>query len=350
MNDLVKIAFYYGAGRIFIPLPRFFIFNPTRRCDLACQHCGVWKSEKKIELSSDELRELLKNKLFQKIEVVWLSGGEPSLRKDLAELTEVFNQSLPKMQILGMASNGYNSERIILRCREMLQKLNPAKQGFFLHLSLDGIGEPHNKIRGKEDAFENLIKTIDRFKKLKEEFPRHRLELGFNCVIQKGNYFQLKEIFEFAQSQSASITFNLVEITDQYYSNIELAQSLSLSPDEKQAVIEFLKEIINKLPAGYKSHYKSLISILSGKRRTRRCLSLYSTVVIDSDGSWIPCPLSSNWQKVNFLQVSAEKFWKSKTTRELRKRIQKQLCPKCGLSCSLGDSLSISEFLRGGFE
>jgi len=350
MNDLERLAFYYGAGRLFIPRPRFLIYNPTHRCDLTCQHCGVWRGEKRKELAPEELGKLLKQSFFQKIEVVWLSGGEPSLRKDLKELAGVMTQALRNLKILGMASNGYARERILARTEEILKELDPEKQGFFLHLSLDGLGEVHNQIRARDDAFENLLKTVEGFNSLKARYPRYQLELGFNCVIQKANYFQLKEIYQFARKQKASITFNLVEITDQYYDNLEQKKKLELSEEEKRVVKEFLAEILGDFPAGYQSWLKSLIALLEARERSRKCLSLYSTLILDSDGTWIPCPLASEWYRVNFLEIEPEKFWKARIARALRKRIQRKLCPGCGLSCSLGDSLSLSEFLRGGFK
>jgi hypothetical protein len=52
---------------------------------------------------------------------------------------------------------------------------------------------------------------------------------------------------------------------------------------------------------------------------------------------------------VNFRDVDPESFWRSEQAKSLRKKVEAEKCGECMLTCSLGDSLSIHEFLRGGF-
>ncbi len=349
MNNLERLTFYYLAGRLFIPLPRYLIYNPTLRCDLACRHCGIWEAEKQKELAPVDLKKIIQRKFFRKIDTAWLTGGEPSMRKDLKELAAVFRDSLPGMRVLGIASNGFATERILARLEEILSELDPTRQGLFVHLSLDGIGEVEDRIRGRVGAFAALSETVKGINGLKKRYPARKIELGFNCVIQKQNVDQLEEIRKFAQDQGSSLTFNMVEITDQYYCNQDRAGELALDQAEKEQVIIFLKRLIPQSGAALSYQYRRMLAVLSGQKRDRRCLSLYSTLAIDADGSWIPCPLCSEWKRVNFISDPPEIFWKSKEAMELRQRVERELCPECMLSCSLGDSLSVPEFLRGGF-
>jgi len=349
MNNFERLVFYYFAGRVFIPLPRNLVYNATNRCDLSCRHCGVWEGAKREELSADAVGHIIGREFFRKIEMVWFTGGEPTLRRDLKNLVRIFCDRVPSMRMLGIATNGFATERIIQRIEETLLELNPVTQGLFIHLSLDGLGEVHDFIRGKKGAFAGLESTLAMINRLKQNYPDRRIEMGFNCVIQKRNIEQLAEIKKFAQSNNASLTFNIVEITDQYYFNKSRAEELALSDAERKKVMDFFIKIIPESPPALKYQYRRILSVLSGKKRDRRCLSLYSTFVIDSDGSYIPCPLSSEWLRVDFLKIAPEKFWRSQELSVLRKKVEQTLCPACMLSCSLGDSLSISEFITGGF-
>ena len=105
---------------VFVPKPRFLIYNATRRCDLSCRHCGIWQAEKREELDAARLEPIIARGFFSKVDTVWLTGGEPFLRKDLAELAKVFRARLPGMRMLGIASNGYATERILGRLEELL--------------------------------------------------------------------------------------------------------------------------------------------------------------------------------------------------------------------------------------
>jgi len=349
MNNLERLILYYLAGRVFIPAPRYLIYNATWRCDLFCRHCGVWEAKKRGELSPENLEKIINRKFFSKIDTVWLTGGEPTLRPDLNRLARIFRLRLPAMRILGIASNGSATERVISRLEEILSELDPDRHGLFIQLSLDGIGEVEDRIRGKQGVFAGLSQTVKEIDLLKKKYPERKIELGFNCVIQRQNVAQLNEIKEFAVSKGAGLTFNVIEITDQGYNNKQREEELAFHQEEKGEAKRFLRKLISGSEPGFRYHYRSILSVLDGKTRNRRCLSLYSTLVIDSDGSWLPCPLCSEWMRVNFLEMDPGKFWKGKEARALRRKAAQELCPSCMLSCSVGDSLSLREFFSGGF-
>jgi MoaA/NifB/PqqE/SkfB family radical SAM enzyme len=349
MNNLERLVFYYGAGRLFIPAPRFFIYNATYRCDLACAHCGVWETKKRDELGATDLVKILDRPFFNKVETAWVTGGEPTLRKDLAQISSALRKNLPQMTMLGIASNGYATERIMDRLREMLEELDPGRHGLFIQLSIDGIGEVHDRVRGRQGAFAGLAATVAAIKNLQAQNPGRKIILGFNCVIQPENVFQLVEINRFARENQSEITFNVVAVTDQYYCNQARGESLGFKKEEKQEIMNFLSGLIKDSGPAFQYQYQRFLAVLSGQKRDRRCLSLYSTFIVDSDGTWFPDPLCSEVMRVNFLDTDPGKFWRSREAEEVRRRIAREKCPECMLGCSLGDSLSIAEFLGGGF-
>ena len=71
---------------------------------------------------------------------------------------------------------------------------------------------------------------------------------------------------------------------------------------------------------------------------------------INADGSWIPCPAASDFRPANLLHEDVEKLWRSGQAKELRRRVHRELCSSCMLSCSLGDSMPWSEWRRGGWD
>src|SRR4030067_1621310 len=60
----------------------------TRKCNYRCRGCNVWKEQDQRELSTEEMKRglnILKD--LGVVEVV-LSGGDPLLREDAAEIVE----------------------------------------------------------------------------------------------------------------------------------------------------------------------------------------------------------------------------------------------------------------------
>src|SRR5688572_31049054 len=55
-------------------------------CNSRCVMCNIWKDGVNETMSLDELRVYLKTPFFSEVTHVGITGGEPTLRKDLVEL------------------------------------------------------------------------------------------------------------------------------------------------------------------------------------------------------------------------------------------------------------------------
>lgn len=351
MNDLDRLWNYYALGRLSRPRPRYLCVNATLRCDGRCGHCGIWRDERPTpELSAPDFGRLLGAPFFSRIETAWITGGEPTLREDLGELAQAMVGALPSLQTLGLATNALEPDRALDRVRTLAAAIEPARQSLFIHISLDGIALVHDRVRHREGAFAAVMETITRLRALQAETPAPKIELGLNCVIQPANLEHLPELFEFARERGLPLLFNVALVTDQSYRNLASRDALLLSTEERKIVSAFLERIIPKSPAPFQYQYRIMQAVLAGRARPRRCLTLYSTININADGSWIPCPAAAYLLPKNFREAEAEEFWKSEEAQSLRDRVHREFCPSCMLSCSLGDSLPLSEWLRGGWD
>ena len=52
----------------------------------------------------------------------------------------------------------------------------------------------------------------------------------------------------------------------------------------------------------------------------------------------------------NVLNQDMKALWKGPEAKAMRERVLREFCPSCMLSCSLGDSMPLIEWLRGGWE
>ncbi|HEX4137612.1 MAG TPA: radical SAM protein [Bryobacteraceae bacterium] len=151
--------------------PPFLILFINSICNQKCDHCFYWKSlNGKDDLSRDEIFALSRS--LGRIETLNLSGGEPFLRAEFGEICRQFIQHNKVRQIY-VPTNGYFTDRTVKQITETLKE--PELDLFVAEISLDGLGEFHNKFRGSPGAFDKAMLTYDALAKMQESDPRLRI-------------------------------------------------------------------------------------------------------------------------------------------------------------------------------
>ena len=87
----------------------------TYRCPMRCQMCNIWKTptDKSEEIKAEDLRSLPHLKFIN------LTGGEPFVREDLAEIVEECYRHTGRIVI---STSGYFEERVIELAYAFLSK------------------------------------------------------------------------------------------------------------------------------------------------------------------------------------------------------------------------------------
>jgi len=159
----------------------------TNICNLRCKHCFYHDSLNKPadELSLEQIDKLIKeaNPLS-----VTFCGGEPMLRRTIVEACEVATKNNVKK--ITIHTNGFFPEKT----KESVRKILELGCTLNVDISLDGLQNTHNKIRGRL-SFERLSETIKLLKPIKEE--NKNLNLCVRTVITKDNYEELEKLADF---------------------------------------------------------------------------------------------------------------------------------------------------------
>lgn len=154
-----------------LPSPPFLILFINSICNQKCEHCFYWRNlNRRDDLTRDELFALSRS--LGRIENLNLSGGEPFLREEFAEICRQFIRHNKVRQIY-VPTNGSFTERTIRHISGTLQEKD--LDLFVAELSLDGLGEFHDKFRGSPGAFEKSMKTYDALAELQAKDPRLRI-------------------------------------------------------------------------------------------------------------------------------------------------------------------------------
>ena len=151
--------------------PPFLVLFINSICNLTCDHCFYWRDlNQRNDLSFEEIRALSES--LGTIENLNLSGGEPFIRKEFADIVRLFVRNNQARQVY-VPTNGYFTEKTEAALRSVLEE--PELMLFACELSLDGMPEYHNKFRGNHQSFEKAMETYDMLARLQREDPRLRI-------------------------------------------------------------------------------------------------------------------------------------------------------------------------------
>ena len=154
-----------------LPSPPFLILFINSICNQKCEHCFYWRNlNRRDDLSKEELFALSRS--LGRIENLNLSGGEPFLRPEFGEICRQFIRHNKVRQIY-VPTNGYFADRTVKQITETLKE--KGLDLFVAEISLDGLGEFHNKFRGSPGAFDKAMQTYDALAKLQQSDPRLRI-------------------------------------------------------------------------------------------------------------------------------------------------------------------------------
>ena len=112
----------------------------TSICNARCRTCFYWLSlNRRGDMSYEELRRL--SSTMPQFEDLWLSGGEPFLRKDLAEIITLFYNN-NRVRGVRIPTNGLPIEQTIAAVKAVLERC-PNLQ-LEVDVSIDGFDKTHD--------------------------------------------------------------------------------------------------------------------------------------------------------------------------------------------------------------
>jgi MoaA/NifB/PqqE/SkfB family radical SAM enzyme len=162
----ITLKNYQGA-----PSPPFFIFFINSICNQKCEHCFYWRNlNRKDDLTMEEIVRLSRS--LGRIENLNLSGGEPFLRPEFAEICKQFIRHNGVRQIY-VPTNGTFTERTIRQVTEVLTEKD--LDLFVVEHSLDGMPEFHDRFRGQRGGFAKSMETYDALAEVQARDPRLRI-------------------------------------------------------------------------------------------------------------------------------------------------------------------------------
>ncbi len=121
-----------------------------------------------------------------------ITGGDPFLRDDVAEIVEIFYKK-PGFRNLGMPSNGYMTDKIVAHAERILR--NCPGIDFAIDISLDGVGKDHDAIRGVPGLFDKAVETYKKLEMLQKRYDNFNLNVA--VTVSAFNAHRLDTLYDF---------------------------------------------------------------------------------------------------------------------------------------------------------
>lgn len=319
----------------------------TSRCNLRCEMCSVheFRSRKYKEMSAGDVEHIVRQVAPYRTSF-YLSGGEPFLRSDVLDLVAVIKRH---KLALGTVTNGL----LVTPDRgERLKALGLDSLMFSLH----GPEEVHDRITGLPGAFRKATENIEAFCK----GPRPT-NVILNFVLSRHNMNSMVELVEIGRRLGVDrvriehllfMTDHDMEAHDQWCQGhlpTDMLKDVRASTFLCQsAAVDGFAESLPRLLAEVRQRFGDFVYIkpalgkdeirdwyTCGYTANRRCIFVWRSLFLDTEGNVIPCQHYMAMQLGNALREPLMEIWNSPRYRLFRQTIRRQLLPACARCCKL---------------
>lgn len=243
--------------------PSRAVFYPTLRCNLNCKMCFQRRHNRNLkELTLDEIRNIFDNINLSKILLV---GGEIFIRKDIIQILEYFNSTVDNVAIQtnGTLIGDYEIERLL-----EMDNVNE------LWISIDGLENTHDKIRGK-DVFRNVLNVIRRLK--------HKKKIIINTVMMSENIDELIELYNFFNNEcihEVTYQFQMMYSKDQYINTQKMLIEKGIDADMYDDCVE------NEIRLGRLNELELVIDKIKNNEKSTK-ISFYPKIFEEDISTYI---------------------------------------------------------------
>ena len=291
--------------------PFIFHFLTTLRCNCNCESC-FWKDNSvKNELTLEEIKRIYLEAKEEGFLISILWGGEPTLRKDIAEIIK-FAKYEADFAFIGMVTNGF---LIPKRISEFGNDLD------LILMSLDSpVREEHDRIRSLPGLYDNIMKSVEI---IKRDYPLISLQFSFS--ISKYNTHRVDEMIALGDEVETPIAFNVIN-TIRHYSYGDVDEKGELSAKDQEISDAFLRILEAKRNGSHILNSEMYLKHFIGGKKPYRCHARKVFMFVNSNGDIEDCLRLDN-PIANLREVSVKKAMNLPRFQQYLKDTEK--CDSC---------------------
>ena len=254
------------------------------------------------------------------------------MRNDLLEIIERIRFVCNKSRIV-ILTNGILTDVITEQMRRII-KIDPK---IAIRLSIDGIGEPHDNIRGIKSAYLDAMNTLKSLKKLGIR------DLGVTITVADINIAEIAKVYKMTKEEGVKFNCQVAHSSDFTYrkKNKDIRQK-DLFKKELNAVIssELKSFSLQRLFKAY--YYRGLWSYVNRLPRSCFCNAGSLFFYLSREGNVYPCQFLDK-EMGNLMNNSFSAIWKSKLAHQVREDV-KSCILNCWMICSVRPEIKDNPF------
>ena len=274
----------------------------TYRCNARCNMCDVWKFPTKPadEIGLDVICKL-PDMYFTNV-----TGGEPFVRQDLPN---IITELRKKTRRLVISTNGYFTERIVELCGKYPE--------LGIRISIEGLGEANDLIRGMPGGYERTQETL---KKLQEMGLK---DIGFAMTVQDANYRDLVALYKTARDLDYEFATATVHNSHYFHKwDNKVKDKAEVEKALNALIAELLKS--KKIKEWFRAYFNyGLKNYIKGKPRFLPCEMGKDGFFLDPSGDVIACNgMDEKMPMGNLKEQSWDEIWNSDKARQVRDAVK----------------------------
>jgi len=301
----INSKYMQATGKL--PAVKYLTWEITDACNSKCQTCNIWKHGKSPDvLTFEEIKKVFSDPLFKDLEVLLITGGEAVLRDDLLDILLFAHEKMPKARPT-ISTNGLLPDRVLGVVKAMLEKGLCIDVG----ISLDGVGEHHDMVRGVPGNFKKTEYLIDQLAILKKQYGD---KLGYVAgqTLHPLTLPYIDETQKYAKEKNLSYFVQLYDEAPYYHNE----GSTKISDEQNKQMIE---KVCQQEPS---FHNETLLTILKNKIIKFDCFTMRSFFILRANGDVMPCLRLCDIKIGNVRETAPSEIWRSKAAQDTRKKVR----------------------------
>lgn len=310
------------------PHPVHVVWEITLACDLKCSHCGSRALKPRPdELSTEECLDVVRQLHRLGAREITLIGGEAYLRKDWTTIVR-------EIRDLGMRPTMQTGGRNFTEARMKAA----ADAGLMaIGVSIDGMRELHDELRGFPGSFDSAFRTLEMAKK-------YGLRISANTQISSRVRNDLRPLFERlievgAETWQIQLTVAMGRAADNSDLLLQPYEILEIYPKLFELYLEGRKRGLRLSPGNNLGYFGPFEAHWRGGNEQGRefvhwigCNAGHNTLGIEADGTIKGCPSlpTQPYAGGNVRDLTIEQIWnEAPELRFTRTRTEEELWGFC---------------------
>lgn len=297
----------------------------TYRCDSKCSMCHIWKhpTHPQSEVDLDTMARLPGG--FDHLNI---TGGEPTLRADLAEIVDLL---YPKTKKLEISTNGLHANKLV----PLVKKYPNLK----VRVSVEGVAATNDRVRGERDGYRTKLETMRRLL----EAGGH--DLGFATTFQDENIEEIIPLYQMSRLYGVEFATSALHNAFQFHKNDNYVYDrVRVARRVEDLITQMLRD--NSIKGWFRAYLNlGLIAKILGHDRLIPCTAGTDFIFVDPWSDVYACNVRPDLRMGNLREQTWEEIYRGPKSRTVRSQVAS--CPQnCWMVASAKTAMRNRHFAK----